>query len=263
MAAASVPGESAPGSPAGTVAERRRDQNLVAVLAIATGALDAISFLGLGGVFTSVMTANMVLLGLSAGRPDAALAGHAGVALAGFVLGGLAAGRFARPPGEPARAWPGRVTVALGVEAAVLAAVAAGWEAAAGRPTGAGQFVLVCAAAVAMGIQSAAVRALGMPGLSTTYLTGTLTAVLGDLAALMGWPGRGPAGSGSAGGGSAGGGSAGGGSAPLGRRIGILVLLVTGAAVSGILVSQAPRLAPLVPLSLVLGVVATAAITAT
>lgn len=218
-----------------TVAERRRDDNLVAVLAIATGALDAISFLGLGGVFTSVMTANMVLLGLSAGRQDAALALHAGVALAGFVIGGLAASRFAGTPGEPAPAWPGRVTVALAAEAALLAAVTAGWEAAAGLPRGAHQLILVAAAAIAMGIQSGAVRALGVPGLSTTYLTGTLTAVLGDLAA-----GRGPA--------------------SLRRRISLLLMLVAGAAVSGILVAQAPRLAPLVPLALLLAVIMTAAI---
>ncbi len=216
-----------------TVADRRRDNNLVAVLAVATGALDAISFLGLGGVFTSVMTANMVLLGLSAGTRDGALALHAGAALTGFVVGGLAASRFARPADQPARVWPVRVTVMLAVEAAVLAGVTAGWEAAAARPSGPEQLVLVTGAAVAMGIQSAAVRALGVPGLSTTYLTGTLTAVLGDLAAARG-------------------------SASLRRRVVLLIMLVAGAAVSGVLVTQAPRLAPLIPLALLAGVIATA-----
>jgi uncharacterized membrane protein YoaK (UPF0700 family) len=95
--------------------------------------------------------------------------------------------------------------------------------------------MLVAAAAVAMGIQSAAVRALGVPGLSTTYLTGILTEALGDLAAVRA-------------------------SASLRRRLGLLVMLVAGAAVSGVLVAEAPLLAPLVPLALLLAVIVTAAI---
>nr|WP_282189879.1 DUF1275 family protein [Streptomyces sp. RPA4-2] len=41
-----------------------------------TGAGDAISFLALGGVFTSVMTANLALLGLAVGSRDLILRGH-------------------------------------------------------------------------------------------------------------------------------------------------------------------------------------------
>ena len=44
------------------------------MLTFLTGCADAIGFLALGGAFASVMTGNMVLLGLSAGRGDADLA---------------------------------------------------------------------------------------------------------------------------------------------------------------------------------------------
>lgn len=59
----------------------RRLGALVTFLAMTAGATDAISFLGLGGVFSSVMTANMVLLGLSAGTHNGPLALHAAAAL--------------------------------------------------------------------------------------------------------------------------------------------------------------------------------------
>jgi uncharacterized membrane protein YoaK (UPF0700 family) len=50
-------------------AETKRNA-LVVVLIVASGSVDAVGFLRLGGVFTSVMTANMVLLGVSAGTRD-------------------------------------------------------------------------------------------------------------------------------------------------------------------------------------------------
>jgi len=46
---------------------RRRRHSLVVVLTFDTGCADATGFLALGGAFSSVMTGNMVLLGLSAG----------------------------------------------------------------------------------------------------------------------------------------------------------------------------------------------------
>lgn len=59
---------------------------LVVVLTVATGSSDAVAFLRLGGVMTSVMTANMVLLGISAGRQESSLALHAGAAFAGYII---------------------------------------------------------------------------------------------------------------------------------------------------------------------------------
>jgi uncharacterized membrane protein YoaK (UPF0700 family) len=44
--------------------------------------------------------------------------------------------------------------------------------------------LLIALSAFAMGIQSAAVRRLGVPGIATTYITGTLTSLMID---LLGW----------------------------------------------------------------------------
>ena len=77
----------------------RRLDALVAILAMTAGATDAISFLGLGGVFSSVMTANMVLLGLSAGKQNGPLALHADAALTGYIVGAVAASRVSAPSG--------------------------------------------------------------------------------------------------------------------------------------------------------------------
>jgi uncharacterized membrane protein YoaK (UPF0700 family) len=214
--------------------ERQRGA-LVAILAMTAGATDAISFLGLGGVFSSVMTANMVLLGLSAGRQNGPLAVHAGAALAGYIVGAVAASRVTARSVRPAGRLPAPVFAVLAGEGIVLACFAGGWEAAGAHPSGAAQVALLGCAAVAMGSQSVFVRALGIPGISTTYMTGMLTGVLADLAAPAG-----PA---------------------VGSRLRLLAALVGGAVASGITYAQAPRLAPLIalaPLALAIAIAASA-----
>jgi uncharacterized membrane protein YoaK (UPF0700 family) len=57
------------------------------LLTVAGGGLDAICFLGLGGVFARVMTGNMVLLGLSAGHRNTTLAAHAAHAAHAALVG--------------------------------------------------------------------------------------------------------------------------------------------------------------------------------
>jgi uncharacterized membrane protein YoaK (UPF0700 family) len=46
-------------------------------------------------------------------------------------------------------------------------------------------YLLIILLAFAMGIQSAAVRRLGVPGIATTYITGTLTSLMIDLLAWL------------------------------------------------------------------------------
>jgi uncharacterized membrane protein YoaK (UPF0700 family) len=211
----------------------RRLDALVAILAMTSGATDAISFLGLGGVFSSVMTANMVLLGLSAGKQDGALALHAGAALTGYIIGAVVASRATAPSGRPVDRLPAPIFAVLVGEGIVLACVTVGWEAAGAHPSGAAQVALLGGAAAAMGSQSVAVIALGIPGVSTTYMTGMLTGVLADLAAPAG-----PA---------------------VGGRLGVLAALIGGAIASGITYTQAPRLAPLIPLAALVSAIGIAA----
>jgi uncharacterized membrane protein YoaK (UPF0700 family) len=176
------PGEAAhqpPSRPA-----RGRDA-LVVVLTLTTGAVDAVSFLRLGKVFSSVITGNLALLGVAAGQHEAMLALNAGLALAGYVCGVLAGGAFAGTPERGQPAWPVRVTFTLAVEWGVLAAFSGEWLVTGGHPAGASRLALLLLGATAMGMQSTAVRRLGP--MSTTYLTSTLTGILTALA-IRRWP---------------------------------------------------------------------------
>src|SRR5579859_3513079 len=69
----------------------RPRQQLLTVIAIAltfgSGATDVASFTRLGGVFTSVMTGNIVLWGLSAAQRSVSLASHSAVSIAGYIAG--------------------------------------------------------------------------------------------------------------------------------------------------------------------------------
>lgn len=176
-----------PGNRAGTGRHHdspavRARQILVVLLAVNSGAIDAIGFLTLGGAFSSVMTGNMVLLGISVAHGDGALARNVGVALVCFVAGcALGARASGEPvPGEPV--WPGPVRRVLAGELALTVLLLIG-AVVTGPHRGAGaQLALLGCAAAALGVQSSAVQRFGVAGLSTTYLTGTLTTVASRLA---------------------------------------------------------------------------------
>ncbi|MCK2215767.1 DUF1275 domain-containing protein [Actinomadura sp. ATCC 31491] len=201
---------------------------LAVVLTLGTGALDVAALARLGGVFSSVMTGNLVVTGLAAGTAAPGQLATAATALAGYVTGVLTGTLLTgRVPLKPKGARG--VLVALAAELVVLAAFAAGWEAAGGRPAGGALHVLLALASGAMGVQSAAVRALaGHGAVSTTYLTGTLTGVVAALVTL----GR-----------------------PRGARardLAVLAAVVAGAGGGALLIAYAPAALPAVPLTAVL-----------
>ena len=158
---------------------------LVVVLALTSGATDAVTFIGLGKVFSSVITGNLALLGVAAGQQNASLAADGALALGGYGLGVLVSGVIAGTPEKEQPVWPREVTMALAAELLVLAAFSGGWLAAAGHPAGGGRMALVAVAGAAMGMQATAVRRLGQ--MSSTYLTSTLTSLLEALVTRR-WP---------------------------------------------------------------------------
>jgi Protein of unknown function (DUF1275) len=134
---------------------------LAVVLTLGTGATDVASFTRLGGVFASVMTGNLVLLGLAVGRLSGALAMRAVVTCAGYMAG-VAAGARMVPAGQaPAAPWRQALRAALPVEFVLLAGFTVGWELTGAAPRGAAQIVLLVVAAAAMGTQSAAAVSFG------------------------------------------------------------------------------------------------------
>ncbi|MEU8354563.1 YoaK family protein [Nonomuraea sp. NPDC048882] len=146
-------------------------------LALASGAVDAFTFLALGQVFTSNMTGNLVLLGVSAGHGRLADAVGSVVALIAFTCGLGAAFRFlGRLTG-----WSARIRVAVGVELVLLTGLAVAWaltQVSGSEVADEVRLVMIAAAAVAMGVQSAVTHRLHTFVGSTTFITGALTSSL-------------------------------------------------------------------------------------
>src|ERR1700689_4586539 len=68
-------------------AEQRAMTVMAIALTFGSGVADVASFTRLGGVFTSVMTGNIVLWGLAAARGSLTLASHTAVSIAGYIAG--------------------------------------------------------------------------------------------------------------------------------------------------------------------------------
>ena len=158
-------------------------QTLFVVLAVNSGATDAIGFVALGGAFTSVMTGNMVLIGLSAAKADGAVALRSALAVVFYMAGSVIGSRVAGQAAEGDPIWPHRVTRALWIELAAFGAYAIGWWVTGSDPTGNVQLILLSVSAIGLGVQSSAVLRFGVSGLSTTYMTGTLSTMMAALAA--------------------------------------------------------------------------------
>jgi uncharacterized membrane protein YoaK (UPF0700 family) len=150
---------------------------VAATLSFVSGVMDITSFTRLGMVFSSVMTGNLVLFGLAAERASGGLALHAAVAIASYIFGVALGGLVFRDAGSREVLWPRKVTAALALELLAVTGFTIAWELVNGRPTGNSQFLLLTLAALAMGLQSEAMRNVGTT-LSTTYLTGTITSTV-------------------------------------------------------------------------------------
>jgi uncharacterized membrane protein YoaK (UPF0700 family) len=210
---------------------RRRDFLLVA-LTFAAGSVDAVALLRLD-VFTAVMTGNIVLLGLAVGQGAFGNALRSVVALIAYGVGVVVGARVVGAVAIETH-WSPRVTRALALEWVLQAAFLIGWLITGANPDGVSAATLIAFSGVAMGIQAATARALA-PGMSTTYVTGTLTGLLSELSALGAVSGD------------------------RGRRASIVVALALGAVAGALALTLVPLLAPATPLAVVGAVVLVAA----
>ncbi len=150
------------------------------ILALASGATDAFGYLRLGGTFTSVMTGNMVLFAVAAARRDGALVVRTALAICAY-LGGAAVG--VRLAGSGYTASPARtVRRLLCAEFGLLIVYAIVFGAVGEQGHLWAQATMLVVAAIGLGMQSSAVQSYQVSGLSTTFLTGTLTGVAVHLA---------------------------------------------------------------------------------
>src|SRR6266436_5774405 len=162
------------------VGPRIRDL-LLNALTVSSGAIDAISFLALGKVFSAFMTGNIAFLGLRVAGASHAPGGVAIlVSMAAFAVGVYLSTRVVKPS-EGSGMWPQRMTVALGISLIAHAVFLVVWFASNGQPTIDIAHVLLGSWAFAMGIQSAAVRRLHVDGVFTTAATATIVFLAGDI----------------------------------------------------------------------------------
>jgi uncharacterized membrane protein YoaK (UPF0700 family) len=222
---------------AGTLAPRSESTEgvlpqLMVMLTIVTGIVDALAYLGLGHVFVANMTGNVVFLGFAAAGAGGLSVTGSLLALASFLLGSAAAARLAARIGDDRLH---QLRDATGVQV-VLCAVAIPVAAVAGQQLGSGsRHALIVLLALAMGVQNATARRLAVPDLTTTVLTLTLTGIAADS-----WLG-------------------GGSGARTARRVLAVAAMLLGAVIGALLLLQ---VAPVAPLALAGGILATVVVVA-
>jgi len=219
-----------------------RDWLLVA-LSFSTGIYEAISFLTFGKVFTAFQTGNIVLLGVGiagTGPPAGPNAVTAIVSLAAFAAGAVVAmrilptfdGNEAVPDDDVFQVWERPVSIALGIALVLQVGFLAGWMTTSSPARLA--YLLVALGAFAMGLQMNAIRALQVPGVSTTAFTATYIAFASGIAT---WSLTEPA---------------------VRRLGGTIVAMVVGAFLGDWMLSHAHAYAPVVPVIVTAAVIAVA-----
>jgi len=146
-------------------------------LTFVTGVIDAVSFLGLGHVFTANMTGNVVLLGFALGGTADLSVGRSLAALCAFATGSVVGGRLTN---ERQRTPARQLLIAMHAEVLFLCLAAAAALIAGGDTSFARLSPVIVLTAVAMGLRSAVVRKLAVPDLTTTVLTLTVTGLAAD-----------------------------------------------------------------------------------
>jgi uncharacterized membrane protein YoaK (UPF0700 family) len=151
---------------------------LLVVLTLTTGIVDAVSYLGLGRVFTANMTGNVVLLGFALAGAKGLSVTSSLLALGAFLVGAAGGGRVGVVmAGKPRRTW--LLTVATIETALLLAAAVAGHGVGIVASDGS-RAPIIALTAIAMGVRNATVRRLAVPDLTATVLTLTLTGLAAD-----------------------------------------------------------------------------------
>lgn len=184
---------------------------MLLLLTVASGLIDAYSYLEFHRIFLANVTGNVIFLGFSIGGAEHFLWWTSLLGIAAFIAGALLAGRIRFFHGAHLAR---HVLLATAIEtvlmgAAVIIAIV--------LPAGDDRVMalLITVIGVAMGLQNATARSLSLPGLNTTVLTLSLS----DMAA--------------------GSSVAGGSGSNAGRRIVALLAMVCGAALGAVLVLRA------------------------
>ncbi len=160
-----------------------RDFRLL-ILAASAGSADGWSYFGFGHAFVANMTGNTVLLGLAVFQDHGSvlpLVISLGCYALGAMLGSLLTGSV-----RADTVWSRAISRTLLLEALLLLAAEVGWIAIHLRAGYAPSLhLLLATVALAIGMQSGAMVQLKIPGIVTTYITGTWTSLLSGLVRLV------------------------------------------------------------------------------
>ena len=150
---------------------------LLLLLTGVTGLVDAVSYLKLGHVFVANMTGNVVFLGFAvADAADFSISASL-VATAAFLAGALAGGAIGSRAGHHrARLLAIATSLQIALVGAALVVSLFGLD----PEVAVVRYSLIGLLAIAMGLQNATARRLGVPDLTTTVLTLTLTGLAAD-----------------------------------------------------------------------------------
>lgn len=167
--------------------DRERDL-LLLVLAVSAGSADGWSYFGLGHAFVANMTGNTVLVGISVFGPTHDLL-HPAISIGCYVPGVMFAAILTRPVSRQS-AWSRRISAALFLESILLIGAEIAWavfsSTARQNPYSVppDHNAILGVVAFAIGMQSGAMLQLRIPGVVTTYITGTWTSLTSGLVRL-------------------------------------------------------------------------------
>lgn len=145
-------------------------------LTVVSGVVDAVSYLGLGRVFTANMTGNVVLLGFAAAGAAGFSVAASLASLGAFLVGAVCAGRLVRR--VPRRRM--LLLTALVIEGALIAGACLVAYPATSVSSGWPRFVVIVLLALGMGVRNSMIRRLAVRDVTTTVLTMTLTGLAAD-----------------------------------------------------------------------------------
>jgi uncharacterized membrane protein YoaK (UPF0700 family) len=149
----------------------------LASLSFGSGCIDVLSFLGLGGVFTSAMTGNTALLAIAAGQGRGQAAYRSLCSLLGFSLGVMLATLLSPPRSTYQATWRS-VTRILMFELVVIGGCALLWTHSPRPLEGNALYSIIALASVSMGIQAVGARSITSTGISSVVFTTGLVQIV-------------------------------------------------------------------------------------
>lgn len=148
-------------------------ERILCLTAFTAGAVDIISFAGLGGVFASAMTGNLAFLGLYLARFSFFSALGSALALVGFVAGGVSGTLLCRGQNQHTA-----LTTLLAFETVLLIIATPIWLITSHHGGSLSADVLILLLSVSMGVQSIVGKRVNLSNIPTVVFTSTLTNIV-------------------------------------------------------------------------------------